>query len=273
MSRLAGAAPRGQAYLYVLKLRGGRMYVGSTGNLAKRVGQHKKGTGSAWTRRFPVQSVVSATLVAKAAVHAMETATTKQMMGQHGVHMVRGGAFSEMVLSDATVEVLSRELRHDGNRCFSCGGTGHYVQRCPEKAVVAAGARVRPGARCSRCGRANHAEEDCFASTSVDGEPLFDADSELDSDSEGTDPGYPPGSCRRCGRRGHGEARCYARTDVHGSEIEDVEDAEEDESGDDYDSGDYDSDGVSCCQRCGRRGHTASTCYARTNVNGKFLRR
>ncbi|MFZ2512063.1 MAG: GIY-YIG nuclease family protein [Gordonia sp. (in: high G+C Gram-positive bacteria)] len=48
------------AYVYILRCGDGRLYVGSTRNLAQRIEQHQSGKGSAFTsRRLPVELVFS----------------------------------------------------------------------------------------------------------------------------------------------------------------------------------------------------------------------
>lgn len=46
--------------VYILKVRDGRYYVGSTSNLEQRVAEHNQGMGSTWTAtRRPVEVVYS----------------------------------------------------------------------------------------------------------------------------------------------------------------------------------------------------------------------
>ncbi len=45
-------------FVYVLRCRGGRYYVGVTACPDERFSRHWRGAGSAWTRRFPPVAVV-----------------------------------------------------------------------------------------------------------------------------------------------------------------------------------------------------------------------
>ena len=112
--------------------------------------------------------------------------------------------------------------------------------------------------------------------------------------------------CARCGRSGHFIKDCYAKTHLDGRRIEDGEDedGEDDEDEEDEDDEDEDEDEddeedewgceycdstfttsfacrvhkTSCeetfatvCYRCGRAGHSAATCYAGRDINGRQL--
>jgi hypothetical protein len=81
--------------------------------------------------------------------------------------------------------------------------------------------------------------------------------------------------CFRCGRSGHFASSCYARTNINGSYIDDEEDTEdaEDDEEDTEDAEDDEEDEEDCCFNCGRPGHYASNCYARTDINGNYLKR
>jgi len=89
---------------------------------------------------------------------------------------------------------------------------------------------------CTHCGRSGHFVEDCSSDTAIVG-PTLEYDSEDDDDSEDED-----------------------------SEDDD-EDSEDDYVGN-YRSSFQTSTTRGVCYRCGRLGHYASDCYARTHING-----
>ena len=85
-------------------------------------------------------------------------------------------------------------------------------------------------------------------------------------------------ACYKCGNTGHyarycrngavNNARVAARASIQHRVQERIQDFEfEDESEED----ESDQFEYSTCFRCGRRGHFANTCYARTHSNGRFL--
>lgn len=80
------------------------------------------------------------------------------------------------------------------------------------------------------------------------------------------------GSCMRCGRAGHFVAACYARTDVDGVDLvakTTVTAPREVSYGFKKRAVSYYSDSDDdACHRCGRDGHWANKCYARSHVDG-----
>ena len=96
--------------------------------------------------------------------------------------------------------------------------------------------------------------------------------------------------CMRCGRSSHWVKDCYAQRDVSGNEIvSDATDEDEEEearvrpsqrlpstqqSAEARKRGRWDTEDMDCddfCFRCGRPGHWANQCYARTHANGQTL--
>ena len=82
--------------------------------------------------------------------------------------------------------------------------------------------------------------------------------------------------CTQCGRAGHFVRNCYAKTDASGKNIKnkndsDSESGSENESGSESESESESDDEYNSgvCYRCGRAGHYASDCYARTYVGRK----
>ena len=91
--------------------------------------------------------------------------------------------------------------------------------------------------------------------------------------------GHADNACLRCGRKGHFVAACYAGTHVDGRALKrgrtpcpsesESESVSESETGSESES----DDGRHTCFRCGREGHYAGRCSARTRVNGQAIKR
>ena len=50
--------PGKQYYVYILTNRSGTLYTGITNNLERRTAEHKRGTGSAFTRKYRINRLV-----------------------------------------------------------------------------------------------------------------------------------------------------------------------------------------------------------------------
>lgn len=83
-------------YMYVLKLQGGRRYVGTTSNPSQRLGQHFSGQGAQFTRKnrpVSVQKVQRCTSAHTA--KRAEQIVTGRMAGVYGKAAVRGGGWTK----------------------------------------------------------------------------------------------------------------------------------------------------------------------------------
>lgn len=222
---------RARRTVYVLELTQGKYYVGVTAKSVEvRFLEHVSGAGgSAWTSKFEALHVVES---AEERTPLDENNKTKELMAQHGIDNVRGGTYTKMVLSRETVALLRTELRDVGGACRRCGRHTHFVGDCyartsaegtpiakRSKQEAAASAVHQPAPRraaprprsferrdgpraCSRCGRASHASQDCYARSHADGRALrgrrvsrgrrisYESFSEDDSSSEDDSDGY-----------------------------------------------------------------------------------
>lgn len=194
-------------YLYTLELAGGRWYVGTTTDRAGRLEAHLAGEGCAWTATHAPIKGEFATLerldLSGFEARLREDMEVKRLMAAKGVDSVRGGSYSSLTLTPAQREVLELELRHANGVCLNCGQADHWTDDCPAAASDAPRGHIGKPATavredfCTRCGREGHAEKNCYARTTVDGDAL----------------------CARCGREGHAEKNCYARTTVDGDAL------------------------------------------------------
>ena len=171
-----------QRLLYVLELQHGKYYVGITNNLQRRFQQHLDGTGSAWTREHAPVSVYSTTAL-EGPLH--EDRVTKEMMFEHGIENVRGGAYCKVQLDEEQHAALTTEMRSATGVCLTCGRPGHFAAQCRgAKQATTAKTTKRGKLCCFRCGRDSHFANACYARTDVDGDPLSES-SESESESDG----------------------------------------------------------------------------------------
>ena len=84
-------------YIYVLKLENHNYYVGQTGNdTKKRIKNHFKGRGSAWTKKHPpqkIKEIIDLGMVTFNKAEEIENLYTIQYMKKYGWEKVRGGFF------------------------------------------------------------------------------------------------------------------------------------------------------------------------------------
>lgn len=205
--------------LYVLQLKDNKWYVGKTTDIKKRFTQHQNGQGSAWTKSYkPVKIVETRRLKDE----YDETNTTKDYMKKYGIDNVRGGAYSQIVLSDDVERVLKQELRGDSDVCFKCNLKGHFANRCPNTNVEKKSPLQKIADRlvkeyglpkpeeewgCDYCDRTFATEFGCR---------VHERSCKLEPTTKKVS-----GTCYRCGRAGHYSPDCYASRHVKGYELDD----------------------------------------------------
>jgi len=124
--------------VYVLKLRGGKWYVGYTERGITRVLEHLENKGkfkaAKWTQKHrPVswQKAV-ANLTTDDHTEADEDRITLALMAEHEIHNVRGGKWCMVNMKPHTVKELEGRIGKpkSGVKCGRCGRTGHNRTRC-----------------------------------------------------------------------------------------------------------------------------------------------
>ena len=198
-------------YIYVLKLRSNKYYVGKTDNPNFRLNDHFKSNGSEWTKKYkPIT------------VHELrpdcnskdETIITQEYMEKYGIDNVRGGPWCKIDITEHKSSI-EHMIKSESDSCYICGKSGHFANKCTNKRKPVNNKSVKKKV-CSRCGRSSHTEENCYAKTDIHGMYINDSEEEEYSSSEDDD---DLGACFRCGRIGHYSNTCYARKDINGRRI------------------------------------------------------
>lgn len=175
--------------IYILRLQGGKYYIGKSENPEKRFEEHKNGHGSSWTKKYKPIEILK--IISKVSDFE-EDKVTKEYMDKYGINNVRGGTYVSIELDEIQVETLKRELWGAKNKCTTCGRSGHFAKGC-------------------------------YAKTDIYGDEIYESDSE----DESSDEEYEIHStyrkqnvvCFRCGREGHYATTCYASRHVKGYEL------------------------------------------------------
>jgi len=114
-------------HIYVLKLEGGKYYVGKTNNPTFRLEEHFDSNGSAWTMKYKPIEVFH--LIPDCDDYD-EDKYTRMYMDKFGVDNVRGGSWTKLELDNKTREVLTQMSKSTNDQCFRCGRTGHFSKQC-----------------------------------------------------------------------------------------------------------------------------------------------
>jgi hypothetical protein len=181
--------------VYVLRLRGGKWYVGYTERGITRVLEHLKNKGkfkaAKWTQKHrPVSwPEAVAELTPDDHTEADEDRITLALMAKHGIRNVRGGKWCMVDMKPYTVKELESRI-----------------------------GRPKSGVACDRCGHAGHTRSSCYASTTVDGVTITSKSWKYRPKAKPKAEDKPKitrrPKCGRCGREGHNRTTCAAKTTV-----------------------------------------------------------
>jgi predicted GIY-YIG superfamily endonuclease len=119
--------------IYVLRLQGGKYYVGKSDNVLERIREHTNGGGSAWTRKYKLLDVEK-TIPNSSPFD--EDKTVKEYMARHGIDNVRGGTYVTEHLTESQRHHLQEEIWAANDCCKRCGRKGHFVNNCYAQTTV-----------------------------------------------------------------------------------------------------------------------------------------
>jgi hypothetical protein len=181
--------------VYVLECSDGKYYVGRTNDFSKRLDMHLNGSGSFWTRRYPMVRVIDINWNAD---KFDEDKYVIKYMDKYGIDNVRGGSYSQMILNEDLKKTINRYLVTANNLCYICNLDGHLIRECPQnpknpkifnerkrkienesendcepsKKKLKLDYSQHNNHTCDRCGRTGHYNEQCFAKKHFNGYTL-----------------------------------------------------------------------------------------------------
>ena len=276
-------------YIYALKLENNKYYIGKTNNPSFRIENHFNSEGSAWTKKYKPIELIE--LIPDCDNYDEDKYTIKYME-KYGITNVRGGSFCEIRLNENNISILKKMITSCSNKCFICGLSGHYAKECKKKEnTKIPTVNLHENCDCPTSYFSPHRKKNCLLNNILS---YFDDESDdidkiikqlvIDLNPK---PKSEKQTCFKCGRIGHYANKCYAKTHINGESLYDDSDTEYEEI---WCCGYCDkefSTNSSClnhqllckqninkknnCYRCGRSGHYANECYAKTNKYGYNL--
>ena len=123
--------PPGKEEIYILELSQGRIYVGQSSDIRRRIQQHMAGQGSAFTTAFPPTGVVLPRLgCVSGSPEAAERDETLRYMFLRGIQAVRGWKYVRMQMSAEEERDAESNIRELFDLCRRCGHPGHFIGQC-----------------------------------------------------------------------------------------------------------------------------------------------
>ena len=285
-------------FIYVLRLKNDKYYVGKTENPKFRIDTHFKDGGCYWTKKYKPCQIMG---LFPDCDDFDEDKYTLKYMSKYGIDNVRGGSFCRCDLSIENRNAIERMISGSTDCCHSCGEKGHFIENCTKEK--------------NRYSKQNKH----FLQLSNDYESADEV--EIESDDESLSCSY----CKKSfatynGVQFHENVHCKVKKNQYDESDEELTidnleqafaDADKDDGlysfddnkylwrdGELYEESPHDNCGArdgtfytseyddncwrpikkkknkkssSKCHRCGRNGHYKSACYAKKHVKGFYL--
>jgi len=199
--------------IYILKLQGGKYYVGKSENPMKRYQEHLSGKGSAWTKKYKPIGVEK---VIEKASPFDEDKYTKEYMSKYGIENVRGGAYVSMELDENQEDSLTREILGATDCCNRCGKKGHFVKNCRAKVAE----EVAEEEEEEEEEEEDLSDSELYACEKCEKE-FIDVEEYINHEKRcgRKKTSSKKNSCYRCGHEGHYSPDCYASRHKKGYEL------------------------------------------------------
>lgn len=221
-------------YIYVLELTNQKYYIGKTTEPEFRLSKHfDYGLGSAWTKKY--QPVKLIELIENSDDFDEDKYTIKYM-DKFGINNVRGGSFSQIKLSEESINVITRMINGSTNKCFICGSSDHFIKDCKKKNQNKNTIADGP-CDCINSYFSKHRKSKCALNNIINFiVDFFDDEEDNIDDIKKSINNLKKSSnkniilddeknisnnisCFRCGRKGHIKKNCFANTHLNGYKL------------------------------------------------------
>ncbi len=203
--------------IYILRLQGGKFYVGKSENVMLRYQQHLNGVGSAWTKKY---KPISLEKTIEKASPFDEDKITKEYMSKYGIENVRGGSYVEVELSDFHKEALNMEIWAAKDLCTNCGRPGHFTKNCYAIKDVSGKTIIYEDDSEDESEEEEWGCEFCERTFPTKFGCILHERSCKEKNSQKKSVIHKEDSCYRCGRPGHYAPDCYASKHIKGYYLE-----------------------------------------------------
>lgn len=110
--------------VYVLQWPDGRIYVGKSQDIDRRISQHADEQG-VQPREMPT---VTQPIIGD--LESWERNETLEQMQRHGVERVRGWMYTSTELSEEQLDSIDSQIAEKYDLCRLCGQSGHFASQC-----------------------------------------------------------------------------------------------------------------------------------------------
>ena len=118
--------------VYVLELEKGKIYVGKSNNVKRRIWLHENNNGSSWTKKYNVIKQLN-TITKESPFWELDE--TLERIRIHGIDNVRGSLFTSCNLLNQDKIMTAKLYCEKYNYCRKCGGKDHFILQCKNTSV------------------------------------------------------------------------------------------------------------------------------------------
>jgi predicted GIY-YIG superfamily endonuclease len=119
-----------EAGIYSIQDSTGKVYVGKSMNVKKRVGEHMQGLGTSFLCSGEITPIKTITSGSKEDLESWERSETLAQMYRKGIKNVRGWMYTSHSLSEQQIHDAFGQVCEKFDLCRKCGRNSHFVDKC-----------------------------------------------------------------------------------------------------------------------------------------------
>ena len=124
---LGSSSTRG---VYALEDSDGKVYVGKSENIERRIEEHHRGGGTRFINKNSFRRISLKTPAIQSDLESWERNETLTQMYHRGIDQVRGWMYTTTNLSEDQQQDIFTQICEKFDLCRKCGRKGHFIQQC-----------------------------------------------------------------------------------------------------------------------------------------------